>query len=404
MTAKGNAGCSVGDVNKNLTIGEAFKSSSFGYPTSTAASSKLCVDVSSRSKTTPSTVTKPLPSLLEDLSLSARSSSVSTTTTTSSSSSSSSQPSTTSDPVDHLLSETISTDSFISSNPKPHRDGLESENFVNKLARFEYLAHTQHSRPPPVLPFPTVNSVVYGDGQCYSDNSDSNSNNKGRQEHDHNHKDSVGPLFPSKLVSSNMATRPSVSFNRSDQGYNNHIFYKSHAHGETVSLNSNTTVVSTPESSSGSCSSGTNADRRTYRRAGDGGSVTFFDDYANIGVNATPSPASMDYDEDSSLINQYSSTIPSPDSFSSISNHRSYFSSTCNSADMNSTANSAVSTVACNGSPPAMHSNSLESTSPTSNCSKSTMSSMGESGTMTGESLLELRRNQVNLQKIIKFA
>lgn len=362
----------MGDVNKNLTIGETFKLSS-SSPTTT----EECSDA--RNQATPSSTS--LPGLSEDFS-SPRSSSASTTTTASSTS----QPSTTSDPSDHLLSETISTDSVLSgSHSKKYRDGLESENFVNKVARFEYLAHSQHSRPPPALPFPTVNSVLYE--PCYSDNGDSNAHNKSKDQC--NNPKGPAPPVPPKLGMS----RPSVSFNRSDQGFTNHLFYTNNS--ETVSLNSNTTisVVSTPESSSGSCSS--HIVRPTYKKAGGGGppggSVRFFDDFVNVrpATNATPSPASMDFDEDASLINQCPSSIPSPDSLSSISNHRLYFSSTMNSN--NSDANGMFGGASHTSS--TVTTKSPKSSSPTD--SQSAVSTCDEGGPMTCESLLEIRRKQV---------
>lgn len=370
------------------------------YPTATSQSSTENL-TRAKSATLPNSH-KPLPSLVEDLSQSARSSSVSTTT------SSSSQPSTTSDPLDHLLAETLSTDSFISSSnrttpSKKYRDGLESENFVNKLARFEYFKNSQHSRPPPVLPFPTVNSVVYGDGQCFSDNSDSNASKNNKEYQEHYRKDGTSQIAASSStskLSSNMA-RPSVSFNRSDHGYNSHLFYssKNQALGETVSLNSTSTVVSTPESSSGSYSSGctTNTDRHTYRRAGGGGTVTFFDDYANLGANATPSPASMDYDEDSSLINQYSSSLPSPDSLSSMSNHRPYVGSSMGNSNSMDSANSRT---ACNGSP-TLSTSTTDFPSPNSTSGASM--SLGESGTHAGETLMELRKKQVSVKEMARL-
>ncbi|CAL8111234.1 unnamed protein product [Orchesella dallaii] len=188
--------------------------------------------------------------------------------------------------------------------------------------------------------------------------------------------------------------KPSVSFNRSDQGYSNHLFYSSQNHqsqSETLSVNSNTTMVSTPESSSGSCSSNSNANRPTYRRAG-GGGVTFFDDYVNVAANTTPSPASMDYDEDSSLINHYSSSIPSPDSLSSISNHRPYFYSTNNNNNMNANTNSNATSRAASDESPTMTTKSDKSSSPAD--SQSAVSNIDEHGPLTGETLLEIRKKQ----------
>jgi len=233
------------------------------------------------------------------------------------------------------------------SGSRRYRDGLESENFVNKIARFEYFAHTQ---PPP--PFPTVNSVyenVPGSNGNVDDaiHALTNGTKRAVQEdrqmdcpsggrhyynprshngHDNNNDiptegtfNGYGrrqPSFSSNKPGAGMS-RSNVNFNRSEQGFAGNTFYTSNSssnnnHLDDSSISSSS--VSPPDRIPSSTS---------YRRTG---GVTFYED----GNATTPSPASLfltdfDHDEESSSFVNHSittgSSVPSPDSLSSISNH-----------------------------------------------------------------------------------
>lgn len=233
---------------------------------------------------------------------------------------SSSASTTTSDPDAEQTSSLYTEDS----GSRKYRDGLESEHFVNKVARFEILSNTQQH------PHQTNSHSNYGQlNQSHS--GVGNGGYSGNLNNCNN-----GTTVPFMEGCSNglygkSLSKPNVNFNRSDQGYGS-LYSSNYAYFN--SNNSNISNSTVQDDSSISSSSVSPPDRisistrtKSYRRPG----VTFYED----GQLTSPSPAlaslgfvTDDADEESSsFVNHSSATsyVPSPNSLSSISsNHRLY--------------------------------------------------------------------------------
>ncbi|XP_035703291.1 serine-rich adhesin for platelets isoform X3 [Folsomia candida] len=190
------------------------------------------------------------------------------------------------------------------SGSRKYRDGLESDQFMNKVARFEFLTHTQPSSSSPPFPLNGGSNGNHGGDQQRSCGNGTTSSHHGNG----GYLSSEGLLYSSgsggyhhqnHYGEKKVLSRPNVNFNRSDQGYG----YK-----DDSSLYSNSSV-SPPDRAS---ISNQNNSSKSYRRPG----VTFYED----GRLTSPSPATSSFTTTTDTMD-HRDDHDEEDSLSSISNH-----------------------------------------------------------------------------------